>query len=109
MNLSKKRFESLEPYDIVAIVSDGEKFIYKTINIEDISVDECEEKVDVWANNIAVMSSGTTMDAKLCIYDGECFYYQLLDSAQIIKESKDIKVEHLAQAIYFRSLDRKYW
>ena len=26
-----------------------------------------------------------------------------------LKESKDIKVEHLAQAIYFRSLDRKYW
>jgi len=26
-----------------------------------------------------------------------------------LKESNDIKVEHLAQAIYFRSLDRKYW
>jgi len=26
-----------------------------------------------------------------------------------LKGSSDIKVEHLAQAIYFRSLDRKYW
>lgn len=90
--LEKNRLvQSLEPYNIDVIISDREQFDVKTLIIDEILEATVDHIVDNWENKIAVMSSGTTLEAKLCVYDGECFYYQLLDSAQIIKTSKDIK------------------
>ena len=83
--------EALKPYDVGAIISDGEEFGGLTIKIDDIQLMGAGEKIEDWANKIIVMSSGTSQEFKLCVYDGECFYYQLLDSAEIIKKSKAIK------------------
>lgn len=90
--LDKNRLvDTLKPYEVSAIISDGEDFGKKTINIDEIENIKDGENVECFENKIIVMSSGTTLDAKLCVYDGESFYYQLLDSADIIKTCKQIK------------------
>jgi len=83
--------DTLKYYEIGAVVSDGEIFNQKTILIDDIGFVEEGAPVEKWENQIIVMSSGTSLQAKLCCYDGESFYYQLLNSADIIKKSKPIK------------------
>lgn len=74
-----------------AVISDGEDFHCKTIKIGEIVCSNEGEDIESWANQIVVMSSGTSEEFKMCVYDGECFYYQLLDSAEIIKSCKAIK------------------
>lgn len=83
--------QTLSSYDVSAIVSDSEVFDISTILMKDVILVDTESKINNWENQIIVMSSGTTLKAKLCVYDGENFYYQLLDSANIIKQSKKIK------------------
>lgn len=91
--LSKERLEqTLKSYDVGAVISDGETFEKKTVLIEDIEKNlKIENEINDWENELIVMSSGTTLKSKLCVYDGESFYYQLCDSANIIKECKAIK------------------
>lgn len=84
--------ETLASYDVGAIISDSENFGDNTIYMKDISVDDNETReINDWADELIVMSSGTSLKAKLCEYDGKSFYYQLLDSANIIKTCKPIK------------------
>ena len=83
--------ETLSSYDIGAIISDSVTFDKDTININDISYDSNGDEINDWADEIIVMSSGTSLKAKLCVYSGNNFYYQLLDSANIIKQCKPIR------------------
>lgn len=88
--------EIIVQYDVKTVITDGRSFGVKTINIEEINARfGSDEKVsaerDGWANEIAVMSSGTTNHVKLCIYNGETLYYQICDSARLIQECKQIK------------------
>ena len=86
--------ETLAPYDMVAVISDGQTFSAPTFSLSEL-VAQAETYAgnipDTWADEIVVMSSGTSLSAKLCVYKGENFYYQLVDSANIIRESKAIK------------------
>ncbi|MCR4617184.1 MAG: AMP-binding protein [Lachnospiraceae bacterium] len=86
-------------YDVKAVISDGEKLGSNTLMIDDI-VKGCEtsKKVpsdnDDWADEIVLMSSGTTSHVKLCVYNGETFVYQICDSGRIIKACKEIKAHY---------------
>lgn len=102
MNIDRLN-ETLSFYNVGAIISDGQIFDGVCINIKDIEKSAEGEDVNVWANELIVMSSGTSLKAKLCEYDGESFYYQLLDSANIIQKCKPIKQHyngHLKQLMF---------
>lgn len=90
MNIDRLN-QTLAHYDVGAIITDSQTFEGLCININDIDKEAEGEMIDDWANALIVMSSGTSLKAKLCEYDGESFYYQLLDSANIIKNCKPIK------------------
>ena len=85
-------------YDVKAVISDDGEVGKKTFSLEEIKKAYSEnagEKIsaekDGWADNIILMSSGTTNHVKLCIYNGETIFYQICDSARIIKECKALK------------------
>ena len=81
----------LKSYSVSAVISDGENFGDNTIFVDDLGYNSNGGDVQSWENKIVLMSSGTSLQAKLCVYDGENFYYQLLDSTNIIKTCKPIK------------------
>ncbi|MBQ3899084.1 MAG: AMP-binding protein [Lachnospiraceae bacterium] len=83
-------------YGIKAVVSDGESLGERTLNIEDLkkSAEKGDISVRNWADEVVLMSSGTSSHVKLCIYNGETMYYQICDSARIIKECKQIKAHY---------------
>lgn len=47
-------------------------------------------KTPMWKNEIILMTSGTTGDAKLVVYSGSAICAQVLTTTQIIKDSKSI-------------------
>lgn len=83
-------------YKIAAVISDSKSFSVNTVMLEDIKKQfdlssPVSAESEGWANEFALMSSGTTHNVKLCIYNGETMYYQISDSAQIIQRCKAIK------------------
>lgn len=84
--------ETLSYYEIGGILSDGKTFDVYTLPLAELSKAAAQESetqlVEEWANEIIVMSSGTSLTSKLCVYRGENFYYQLCDSANIIARCK---------------------
>lgn len=82
----------IEDNGIAAVISEGKMFCVKTFETQEIIKSESEKKFEaVWADEIIVMSSGTSENVKLCVYTGEKFYHQVCNSVAIIKESKAIK------------------
>ncbi len=87
-----------EKYDVKAVISDDGELGKNTVSLENVKkafAENKESKIkaekDGWADNIILMSSGTTNHVKLCIYNGETIFYQICDSARIIKECKAAK------------------
>ncbi|MBO5285319.1 MAG: AMP-binding protein [Clostridia bacterium] len=80
----------IKTYNVSAVISDGQDFSVSTVKFGDIVKQPFTDKVDDFADEIIVMSSGTTLNSKLCFYSGKDFYYQLLDSANIIKTCPEI-------------------
>lgn len=79
-------------HGIAAVISDDKKFSVRTFVASDIAALEAVEGVkSCWSDEIIIMSSGTSENIKLCVYTGEKFYYQLCNTAVIVKESKEIK------------------
>lgn len=88
--------EIIVQYNVSAVISDGRSFGVRTVKLEEINADFGSNEIvsadnDDWANEIALMSSGTTNNVKLCIYNGETMYYQICDSADIIQHCKQVK------------------
>ena len=84
--------EVITKYNIKAVISDGEEFSVPSYNgLELVNLNAVDGFVATWADEIVVMSSGTSENVKLCIYNGESFYYQLCNTVEIIKQSSDIK------------------
>lgn len=82
----------IEDNDIAAVISESKTFCVKTFDVKDIIGTEVGTVFEaVWADELIVMSSGTSENVKLCVYTGEKFYHQLCNSVDIIKESKAIK------------------
>lgn len=88
----------IEVHKVVAVISDGQEFNVPTYN--GIELCKCNLEGDFterFADELIVMSSGTSEKIKLCVYNGESFYYQLCNSVDIIKECKDIKTHYEGQ------------
>ena len=84
--------EVIARYNIKAVISDGEEFCVTSYNgLELAKKDAVDGFEATWADEIVVMSSGTSENVKLCVYNGESFYYQLCNTVEIIKQSNDIK------------------
>ncbi len=78
-----------------AVVSDGRTFPCKTLLADELVQAESGEYPAVngenFADEIIVMSSGTSDKVKLCGYTGRNFVCQIQDSANIIRKCKQIK------------------
>ena len=89
--------EILEQYKIDLVISDSKEFSKKTISLDSLRTEVKSENDGVslenseWENEIVLMSSGTTNNVKLCVYNGETMYFQICDSANIIKNCKQVK------------------
>ncbi len=79
-------------HGVAGVISDGKTFCVKTVIKEDLLV-PCDEPMPnrPFGKEILFMSSGTSDRVKLCAYNGENFYYQVCDSANIIATCPDIK------------------
>ncbi len=77
---------------VCAVISDSKQFGVKTILSDDIIPDKTHKIKDYkFADEIFVMSSGTSSHVKVCAYTAEEFYHQIKGSYSIIKESKSMK------------------
>lgn len=85
--------ELLQEHNVQAVVSDGKTFDKPTFTAETLFKREAggEEFQPVWADEIVFMSSGTTAKSKLCVYNGENFYYQICDSVYIVEHSSIVR------------------
>ncbi len=84
--------KALSETKAVAVVSGGKQFEIPTILSSELDGGKAENSPNVeFGGELLVMSSGTTGKLKLCGYSAEELYWQINDSAQIVKESKQIK------------------
>ena len=83
--------EVVKEYGVAAVLSDGKKFSCKTLIYSNIAASEREEEPEKWADELIVMSSGTSEKIKLCVYNGVNFAEQVEDSAQIVANCKQVK------------------
>ena len=81
----------LSEHEIPLVVSDGKVFHCKTLLFSELESSAEEEEPTVWADELIVMSSGTSEKVKLCFYRGANFCDQIEDSARIISDCKQVK------------------
>lgn len=82
----------ISEHGVAAVISDDKKFSVKTFDTAEIAgLEAVEGVVPCWADEIIIMSSGTSENIKLCVYTGEKFYYQLCNTAVIVRDCKEIK------------------
>jgi acyl carrier protein len=94
----------LVKYDVKAVISDAGELGGNTVSLDDLKArvkskedDRVDPEESIWADEIMLMSSGTTSHVKICIYNGETMYYQICDSARIIKECKPMKAHCMGE------------
>lgn len=81
-------------HGVGAVVSDGHRFSIKTVLADSLEAAEGSlPEGRAFGDEVLFMSSGTTEQIKLCAYNGENFFWQICDSANIIKQCPAIK-EH---------------
>ena len=85
--------EILSTYGVVCVLSDGRRFRARTVLLPELLETDAEPFDPVFADEVLLMTSGTSEHVKLCAYTGERFYHQIENSAQLIRESRRIK-EH---------------
>ena len=81
----------LSEHNIPLVISDGKLFDCTTLLYDDLAASTAEQEPVQWADELIVMSSGTSDKIKLCFYRGACFADQIEDSARIIAGCKQIK------------------
>lgn len=85
----------LSEHSVAAVISDGKIFSVKTILKDEAMVPSQEVfPARPFGSEVLFLSSGTTNSVKLCAYTGENFYYQILDSANIIRQCPAIKAHY---------------
>lgn len=75
-----------------AVISDGDEFAVKTVFLKnvyaDLPAETQSESGKKFGEELFVMTSGTSLNVKLCAYSGEEFYHQISDSFDIIRRCK---------------------
>ncbi len=78
----------------VAVISDSNGFSKQTILASELEGGDASDAPNgQFGGELLVMSSGTTGQLKLCGYSAEELYWQILDSAEIVKSCRQVK-EH---------------
>lgn len=84
----------IRDHSVGAVISNGKQFSVKTVKAEDaVTPSNKQPEKRAFGCEVLFMSSGTTGKVKLCAYTGENFFYQICDSANIVKQCPGIK-EH---------------
>ena len=81
----------LQENGVPLVLSDGKTFACKTLIYSEVCASETEKAPSKWADELIVMSSGTSAQIKLCVYRGANFADQIEDSANIIAQCKHVK------------------
>lgn len=86
--------ELLKSNGVQAVITDSREFSVPTVNFK--SIDKSSEPCELgeWADRIILMSSGSTNDVKLCVYNGKAICEQIYNSADIVRKSKLIKAHY---------------
>ena len=93
--LDTDRLEALlQDYNVACVITDSKKFSVPTILYTDIDKSIQPSEKFSWENKIALMSSGSTNDVKLCIYNGKAICEQIYNSQDIVRKSKLIKAHY---------------
>lgn len=87
--------EILSEYGVGAVISDGHIFSARTVLADSLAhtAGVALPTGRAFGDEVLFMSSGTSSQIKLCAYSGENFFWQICDSANIIKQCPAIK-EH---------------
>ena len=82
----------IRDHSVGAVISDGKQFSVKTISAKDAIAPSNDVLTPrPFGDEVLFMSSGTSEKVKLCAYNGENFFYQICDSANIIKQCPQMK------------------
>lgn len=81
----------IEEYKVPAVLSDGKAFACRTLIYAEVAASQEEGTPERWADELIVMSSGTSAQVKLCVYRGVNIAEQIEDSARIIASCKQAK------------------
>lgn len=81
----------LHDHAVAAVLSDGRRFQTRTITLEELNRMQPQPCGADFADEVLLMTSGTSEHVKLCAYTGERFYHQIENSAALIRVSKRIK------------------
>ena len=80
-------------YGVAAVISEDKDFGVPNIAPRQLESEDAAGKIDpsAFEDEVFFMSSNTSSNLKICSYNGECFYRQIMDSAAILKQSRSIK------------------
>ena len=81
----------LNEHAVAAVLSDGRMFDVRTITLDQLLSETPESFEAAFADEVILMTSGTSEHVKLCSYTGERFYRQIENSAALIHVSKRIQ------------------
>lgn len=94
----------LDEQTLREVISEAQAVGVLTDHAEDgcFDLSSCEDAPDFspcWADEIALMTSGTTGRSKLIVYTGAAICEQLLQTSEIVRLSPEIKHDRLARGI----------
>lgn len=93
--LDSERLEGIiSTNDVVAVITDSKEFSVNTVKYTEIDKKSEKKVLPKWADKIVLMSSGSTNDVKLCVYNGNAICEQIYNSEKIVKQSKLIKAHY---------------
>lgn len=86
--------EIISMLDIKKVISDDDYSLNTTVlNIKDLNVDELDSTDNQfdWADEIAVSTSATTLNVKVCVYKGHDIAWQIKNTKKIVKTNNHLK------------------
>jgi len=90
--LDSERLEAiLQGNNVCAVLTDSKEFSVQSIDYTKIDKNASKCDLPKWEDKIILMSSGSTNDVKLCVYNGKAICEQIYNSHGIVKQSKLIK------------------